>query len=71
MNIQDWFPLELTGLISLQLMGLSSHVLISLQFKGLSSAKLSNTSYIEKKILTDAKDYTSLPSNYIISLTSY
>ena len=25
MNIQDWFPLELTGLISLQLMGLSSH----------------------------------------------
>ena len=78
MNIQDWFPLELTGLISLQLMGLSSHVshgtiksLISLQSKGLSSAKLSNTGYIEKEIFTDTKSYSSLPSNYTISLTSY
>ena len=71
MNIQDWFPLELTGLISLQLTGLPSHVLISLQSKGLSSAKLFNTGYIEKEIFTDTKTYTSLPSNYTISLTSY
>ena len=70
MNIQDWFPLELTGLISSELTGLSNHVLISLQSKGLQSAKLSNTGYIEKEIFTDTKSYTSLPSNYI-SLTSY
>ena len=57
MNIQDWFPLELTSLISLQLKGLSSHVLISLQSKGLSSAMLCSTGYIEKEIFTDAESY--------------
>ena len=56
-NIQDWFPLGLTGLISLQLKGLSSHVLISWLSKGLSSAMLCSTGYIEKEIFTDAESY--------------
>jgi len=38
MNIQDWFPLGLTGLISMQYKGLSS--LFQHQFKSISSSAL-------------------------------
>ena len=40
MNIQDWFPLELTGLISLQSKGLS-RVFSNTQFKSINSLVLS------------------------------
>ena len=40
MNIQGWFPLGLTGLISLQSQGLSG-VFSALQFKGINSSVLS------------------------------
>ena len=40
MNIQDWFPLELTGLISLQCKGLS-RVFSSMQFESINSSAFS------------------------------
>ena len=40
MNIQDWFPLEFTGLISLQSKGLS-RVFSNTQFKNINSSALS------------------------------
>ena len=57
MNIQDWFPLELTGLISLQSKGLSevfSRVYWTPQFKSINCLALS---FIYGTTLTSIHDY--------------
>ena len=53
LNIQDWFPLEWTGLISLQSKGLS-RVFSTPQFKGISSSVLS---FLYGTTLTSIHDY--------------
>ena len=53
MNIQDWFPLGLTGLISLQSQGLS-RVFSNTQFKNISSSALS---LLYGPTLTSIPDY--------------
>ena len=40
-NVQDWFPLEVTGLSSLQSKGLSVRVFSSTQFRSINSSMLS------------------------------
>ena len=52
MNIQDWFPLEVTGLISLQSRGLSR--VFNTQFKNISSLALS---LLYGPTLTSIHDY--------------
>ena len=53
MNIQDWFPLGLTGLISLQSKGLS-RVFTNTQFKSNNSSVLS---FLYSPTLTSIHDY--------------
>ena len=53
MNIQDWFPLELTGLISLQSKGFSS-VFSTPQFKSIHSLAFS---LLYGPVLTSVQDY--------------
>ena len=53
MNIQDWFPLEWTGLISLQSKGLS-RVFSNTQFKSINSSVLS---FLYSLTLTSVHDY--------------
>ena len=53
MNIQDWFPLEWTGCISLQSKGLS-RVFSNTQFKRISSSVLS---FLYSPTLTSIHDY--------------
>ena len=53
MNIQDWFPLRLTGLISLQSKGLS-RVFSKTQFKSINSSVLS---FLYSPTLTFIHDY--------------
>ena len=53
MNIQDWFPLGLTGLISLRSKGLS-RVFSNTQFKSISSSVLS---FLYCSTLTSIHDY--------------
>ena len=52
-NIQDWFPLELTGLISLQSKGFSRS-LLQPQFKSINSSLLS---FLHSPTLTSIHDY--------------
>ena len=53
MDIQDWFPLELTGLISLQSKGLS-RVFSNTQFKSINSSAFS---FLYGSTLTPVHDY--------------
>ena len=53
MNIQDWFPLEWTGWISLQSKGLS-RLLSSISFKSIHSSALS---FLYSPTLTSIHDY--------------
>ena len=54
MNIQNWFPLEITGLISLQAKGLSGIFSPEPQFKNINSLALS---FLYGQILTSIHDY--------------
>ena len=54
MNIQDWFPLGLTGLTSLQSKGLSQESSPTPQFKNFNSSALS---FLYGPILTPIHDY--------------
>ena len=54
MNIQDWFPLELTGLISLQSKGLSRVFSNTTHFKSINSLVLS---FLYGPTLTSIHDY--------------
>ena len=53
-NIQDWFPLGLTGLMSLQSKGFSKEFSPALQFKSISSLVLS---FLYGSALTSIHDY--------------
>ena len=53
-NIQDWFPLRLTGLISLQSKGLSQESSPTPQFKSINSSVLS---FLYSLTLTSIHDY--------------
>ena len=57
MNIQDWFPLGLTGMISLQSKGLKS-LLQPPQFKSINSSALS---FLYSPTLTSIHDYWKTP----------
>ena len=54
MNVQGWFPLRLTGLISLLSKGLSKEFSLALQFKSISSLVLS---LLYGPTLTSVHDY--------------